>query len=81
VGDFHASPFMTGEKTPCETSLCTQRLRKKCEEHSCSCLAWNVYIRSSKIDDSKIGVFRNSVCDKCKKEKSDCENKCHLRRA
>ena len=66
---------------PCEMGLCSARRIDLCADNSIGCQAWRHYVAKGKISTQKIGQFKDSICSKCKKEKSGCVRKCKRMKA
>lgn len=62
---------------PCEKGLCNDVRVKICADHAIGCRAWKYYVNTGKMSQAHpIRKFRDTICNKCKKEKSGCEKKC-----
>jgi hypothetical protein len=66
---------------PCDRELCSARRWNICADNNIGCAAWKVYVNTGKVDIDKIGRFKDTMCERCKRERHNCVRSCHRMRA
>lgn len=64
--------------SPCESGLCTKVKITKCEDAGIMCKAYKGYMNnmSGSWDMEKVGIFKDTWCQRCKKQKHRCVESC-----